>query len=50
MSGHNRKQRDDDRIEDVEAGEEKSTSSASRTSPQHESEKIRYNPTEHSDA
>ncbi len=46
MTGHDRNPRDDDeRMEDVEAGEEKSTSSASRTSAKSESERIRYNPT-----
>ena len=49
MTGHDRGPREHDkRVEDVESGEEKQTSSASHTSAKHESERIRYNPTEQS--
>ncbi len=46
MTGQDRKRHDDaESVDPVEVGEEQSTSSASRTSANVDTERIRYNPT-----
>lgn len=49
MTGHDRSATDDDRIDDVESGEEQTTTTASRTSAKSGNERIRYNPTREGD-